>query len=196
MLFWHSQKDVLAKLSTSDAGHLSKGRGASFPWTSFHSLPAHFKEVMCPGVLLCPKLPPSTAGDLFEVSVVSAVFSSHILLHCRMTQTVMSESCLKVFNPKDHAVMAQNYRWISQPSLTEISTSSPCPLLFVAFKGSVVADNREEAIVWGRDSGYCWEGKCRRGKWQCQQTSPGTLPGQTQVIFIWLGEAAMRCSSL
>ena len=128
--------------------------------------------------------------------MVSAGFTSHILPHCRMTQTVMSESCLKMFNPKDHAVMAQNYRLISQPSLMEISTSFPFPLLFVAFKGTLVADNREEAIVWGGDSGYCWEGKCRRGKWQCQQTSPGTLPGQMQVIFIWLGEAAIRCSSL
>lgn len=131
-----------------------------FPAASI-ALPAHFKDVMCPGVLLCPKLRPSSAGDLFdsEDSAVSAGFSSHILPHRGMTQTVMSESCLKMFNPKDHAVMARNYRWISQTSLVEIPPPCLSPLLFVAFKGLVVADKQEEAMVWGCDSGHCWEGK-------------------------------------
>lgn len=93
---------------------------------------------MHPGVLLCPKLPPSAARDLFdsEVSVLSAGFTSHILPHCRMTQTVMSESCLKTFNPKDHAVMAQNYRWISQPNThthTHPPRRFPLPPLSVSF---------------------------------------------------------------
>lgn len=94
-------------------------------------------EVVHPRVLLYPKLPPSAAGDLFdsEVSVMPAGFTSHILPHFKVTQTVMSESCLKMLNPRDHAEMAQNYRWIFQPSVMSISTSSQFSLLFVAFKG-------------------------------------------------------------
>lgn len=92
---------------------------------------------MDPRVLPCPKLPPSAAGDLFdsEVSVMPAGFNSHILPRFKVTQTVMFESCLKMLNPRDHAEMAQNYRWIFQPLLGSIPTSSPVSLLFAAFRG-------------------------------------------------------------
>lgn len=88
---------------------------------------------MHPRVLLYPKLPPSAAGDLFdsEVSVMPAGLTSHILPHFKVTQTMMFESCLKVLNPRDHAEMAQNYRWIFQPSDMSISTSSQFSLSFL-----------------------------------------------------------------
>lgn len=70
-----------------------------------------------------------------EVPVVPAGFTSHILPHFKVTQTVMFESCLKMLNPRHHAEMAQNYRWVFQPSVMSISTSSQFSLLFVALKG-------------------------------------------------------------
>lgn len=141
----------MAKLSTSDASGPSDTccpheQKEGCPISLEHPLPLQhisLGEVTHPGVFFCPKLPFSTARDLFEseVSVISGGFTSHILPHCRMTKTVMSESCLKMFNPKVDAMIAKNYRWISQSSLVEISTSSPFTFLFVTFKGSVIADN-------------------------------------------------------
>lgn len=133
----HCQNDVLAKLSTSDAGGpldtcCPHKQRKGCPIFLEHSSPLQhisLEEVTRPGVFLCPKLPSSIARDLFEseVSVVSGSFTSHILPHCRMTKMVMSESCLKMFNPKDDAMIAKNYRWIS------LSWRFPPPPLSLSF---------------------------------------------------------------
>lgn len=150
---------------------------------------------MHPRVLLYPKLPPSAAGDLFdsEISVMPAGFTSHIPSHFKVTQKVMFESCLKMLNPRDDAEMAQNYRWIFQPSLMSVSTSSPFSPLFVAFKGLWLQTTEKRMLC--RDMTVGVPGRSVRGG-SGSANRLELLAGQVQVIDSWLGEAAMRCSSL